>query len=299
MSYTIDVRGGHALVIVAACGGGTTQADAPIDVVARRCDPAAPFKAPVPLPTLESDHDDVCARLTADELTIVFARRNNDMTYDLYMSTRARIEDAFAAPQILGAVNSIYSDVWPAISADGTSLYFDSDRLVPGTFHVWVSRRASPVAPWGPPTEEMGLLDGDFHSYLTTDGRALYFASAMRMGAGASDIFRAQRDAAGVLALPVAVVGGVDTTANEIAPAVTADELHIFFERDGTDGDVFTASRSAITDGFGVATPVDGLDVAGVTEGPTWVSPDGCHLYFHSTAPGGAGGVDLYVATRE
>src|SRR5512146_1666418 len=65
--------------------------DAPaIDSTTQRCDPAAPFKAPVALASLESARDDIAARPSPDELTIVFARINADMTYDLYSSTRAR-----------------------------------------------------------------------------------------------------------------------------------------------------------------------------------------------------------------
>jgi len=43
---------------------------------------------------------------------------------------------------------------------------------------------------------------------------------------------------------------------------------------------------------------VPGLAEVGIDEVPTWVSPDGCALYIHSDAAGGAGGIDLYVARR-
>lgn len=301
MSYTSGVRGGHALLfasLAAGCGGGSAQPDAPVDVVTARCDPTAPFKPGVALASLDTAQDDVSARLTADELAIVFARRNTDNTYDLYMSTRAQIADPFPAAQILGSVNSIYSDLWPTISADAMTLYFQSDRITPGTFHVWLSHRISTTSLFPTPIMESGLQNGDQWPYLTAAGDAVYFGSSMRMGAGANDIFRAARDATGTLAMPMTVLGGVNTTADEVTPALTGDELRIFFCHQTTDCDIYTASRSSTTDGFGAAAPVDGLAVAGTNEVPTWVSPDGCHLYYYAN-PTGSAGQDLYVATRE
>jgi hypothetical protein len=307
MSYTIQVRGLHALLMTtlaawpAACGGGDTVADAPMaDVVTQRCDPAAAFKPPVALTSLESARDDVSARLAPDELTIVFARINADLTYDLYSSTRTRVEDAFSTPQIMGSINSIYSDLWPTLTPDGLGIYFESDRITPGTFHVWTSHRLTTASAFGPPIMETGLADGDLDPYVTSTGGAIYVASAVRVGAGGSDIYRAARDATGALSPPIAVLGGVNSVADELTPAVTGDELRMFFCHNTATGcDTYTASRSAISDGFGAATPVDGLAVDGITEVPTWVSPDGCHLYFYSNVPGNSGGMDLYLATRE
>jgi hypothetical protein len=44
--------------------------------------------------------------------------------------------------------------------------------------------------------------------------------------------------------------------------------------------------------------PIAGLAEMDVNEAPTWISPDGCHLYMQSDASGGMGGVDLYMASR-
>ena len=286
-----------AMVAVAACGGGHAQPDAVADA-GPRCDPTAPFGAPVPLASLNTANDDVTARLTPDELTVVFSRLNDDMTYDLYTSTRATLADPFATPEVMGSVNSIYSDVWPSISPDGLTLFFQSDRVVPGTYHIWVSHRASVQAPFGPPTEVMELQDADVDPYITATGTALYFSSIMRPGAGMGDVWRADLDASFTPSAPADVIGGVNTAAPEDAPAVTGDELQIFMRRDTPNPDIYTASRTSIVDGFGAATSVDGVSVAGVDEAPNWVSPDGCDLYFHSNAPGGVGGADLYMLAR-
>src|SRR6185436_14302649 len=60
---------------------------------------------------------------------------------------------AWSEPVHLGPpVNTPSADQSPALSPDGLSLYFASDR--PGTLggvDLWVSRRASHHSPWGTP----------------------------------------------------------------------------------------------------------------------------------------------------
>jgi hypothetical protein len=64
---------------------------------------------------------------------------------DLWVSTRSSTAEAWSAPVNLGAVvNSEFTDAGPAISADGTTLYFYSP-LRPGNlspdFNLWVTTR--------------------------------------------------------------------------------------------------------------------------------------------------------------
>ena len=147
---------------------------------------------------------------------------------------------------------------------------------------------------------ESGLAQADVQAYVTATGNAIYFSSSVRIGAGKSDIWRAPLlDVTGTIATPEVVLGGVNTADDEVAPVLPADELTIFFRRGVTEYDIYTASRSAITDGFGAATPVPGAAEPGVGETPAWISPDGCHLYLYSDAPNGQGKLDLYMMTRE
>lgn len=279
------------LLLLAACGGGSTKKpDAP---PAARCDSTMPFGAPMPVGGLDSTFDDEGARLTPDELTVVFARSRSGGTTDLYLATRASVDAAFDAPMLLGTVNSVNSELWPTLSPDALLLLFDSDRATQ-KFHVYVSRRADAMSPFGPPSSAVALADGDSEPMLA-NATSLYFTSSTRMGLGMGDIWRADIDSSGATGTPAAVIGGINSAGNETAPAVTADERVMAFAR---DGDIYLASRSSPSDGFGTATAVDGLATMGVNEAPTWISPDGCHLYVQSDAMGGMGGIDLYMAAR-
>lgn len=281
------------LVVVAACGSPSESPDAPA-VAPPRCDPAAPFGEPEPFGAVNSDLDDVGARLSLDENVITFSRRSASGAYDLYMVTRDPIEGLPGEPELLTTVNSVNSELWPTLSPSGLLLAFDTDRAST-VYHVYVSRRASTAERFGTPTIAVALNDREGYPQIATD-RAMYFASDVRMGQGQRDIWRAEIDSTGAMAPPRALPGAVNTADDEAAPVVTLDELHIFFRRTvGSESDIYTASRATPLDGFDTPVPVEGLATPGVDETPSWVSPDGCHLYFNSNA---SGNENIYIARR-
>ena len=281
-----------------ACGGddGATGDAGPDAPPGPRCDPTAAFGTPRELTTLNGPLEDLAGRLTADELQILYSRTNADHTWDIYSATRSTITDAFGTPQVVGAINTIYSELWPTVTPDGLTLYFQSDRVTPNVYGIWTAKRTSPTGTWGPAMMEPALMTGDGNPFVA-NATAFYFVSSARMGAGGNDIYRATLGAGGALTMIDPVIGGVDTTGSEVVPILTADELHMFFARhNGTDYDIYEASRSSLADGFGAATPVPGMSTTGFDELPSWVSPDGCDLYFSSAA--GVTGSDLFVVSR-
>lgn len=288
-----------ALLLCVACGSDPALPDARPDVIVPRCDPQAPF-APQPVGGLNSPNDDVSARLSPDELVVVFSRRTGAGTgfYDMYQATRAARDLPFDAPTLLATVNSVNSETWPSMSPDGLLLAFESDRST-GTNHIYTSKRATVTDKFGPASIAPALMDLEHHPYLANN-RALYFASAVRTGQGMFDIWRTEIDSTGATSTPVAVLGGVNTPDEEITPTVTEDELHMYFRRTvSAEHDIYTAARSSMADGFGVATPVPGLSMAGVNEIPNWISADGCSLYVQiASLAGGMGDDDLFVARR-
>ena len=280
------------LLLVVACGGGSKKPDAAIDA-GPRCTPTAPFGAPMPIASLESNLDDQGARLTPDELTVVFARSRTNGTSDLYLATRATIGDPFGTPELLGTANSVSSELWPTLAPDALLMLFDSNRGT-NTFHVYITKRTGADQPFGPPTASVALADGDGQPMLANAG-SLYFSSSTRTGLGSGDIWRVDIDSTGATGTPAAVIGDVNGSGDERAPAVTADERVMAFAR---GNDIYLASRSSTADGFGTASPIDGLADPIANEAPTWISPDGCHLYLQSDGSGGMGGLDLYMASR-
>jgi hypothetical protein len=292
------MRRAFPVVVVAACSSDAPPPDARPDAPVERCSSAAAFQTPILVEGLSSTLDDVSARLTPDELTVVFARRATSGLYDMYTASRGSSDAAFGTPALLATVNSINSEMYPTVSPDGLLLVFDSDRgtNVP---RIWVSRRVSTSDNFGPATAAVALMERESQPMLA-NSRALYFTSATRTPApGMRDIWRTEIDSTGATSSPTSVLGGVNTAGDELSPTVTPDELKMYFTRKtGTESDVYLAARVATSGPFGDASPVLGLAMPGIEETPTWISPDGCALYLHMPDPAKTTGIDIYVARR-
>ena len=85
-------------------------------------------------------------------------------------SAQAQKYSDWSPPVNLGsAINSTFSDQQPAISKDGLSLYFTSNRPGGvGSFDMYVSQRASVYEPWSSP----------FHA----TGTSCFFKVSVRVG---------------------------------------------------------------------------------------------------------------------
>src|SRR5215471_8568338 len=107
----------------------------------------------------------------------------------------------WSAPVNLGpGINTQYDDYHPAISNDGLTLYFTSNR--PGGFSeiqdIWVSQRASLTDPWGAPRNlgpNINSAAGTCCPNLTPDEHWLFFASDRPEGiGGASNLWVSHRE---------------------------------------------------------------------------------------------------------
>ena len=102
----------------------------------------------------------------------------------------------WAEPVNLGpVVNSPFNDIAPAISKNGLSLYFQSNRPVGsfGGLDLWVSRRAHEDAAWGPPENLGPVINTPFTEggpSFSRDGHWLFFNSNRPAGAvGGTDMW--------------------------------------------------------------------------------------------------------------
>jgi hypothetical protein len=138
--------------------------------------------------------------------------------------------------------------------------------------------------------------NGHVDPYLLPGGNVMYLASDL---AGNYGLYRSAK-VNGAFATPTVVSGvNLDTPAAENNPVVTADELTLFFAstRPGGTGnhDIYEARRASVADGFGAPIELAGLNTT-ADDGPNWISPDGCNLYFSRFEPNV--GFQLYMSTR-
>ena len=148
-------------------------------------------------------------------------------------------------------------------------------------------------------------------------GPVLYFSSNRAGGfsaeaegavTGDADIYRSEWTGGEYAA--ATLVPDVNSAANEIQPNLQRDGVEMYFasNRGGVAGvtgtlggnDIFVASRASAHDAW--RTPLNlGANVNSSTGDETRpsLSWDALTLYFGSSRPGGEGGSDIYVTTRE
>jgi Tol biopolymer transport system component len=256
---------------------------------------AGTFGAAEPLTTLNSEGVELSLRLSDDELTgIVTAGEDN-----LYLVKRTEVSDSFGSPTAVGGVNLAGADTTHGmVSGDGLTLFFDSDRTGgKGGRDVWNAARSDggAGASFDAPKVIAAINDtaDDGHPYIV--GSNLYFASN-RGGSGAH-IFLSKNLGSG--APEQVALASVEEKEDDF-PVVSADQLEIFFASSrGGKGfkSIWIADRKSADVPFGAPRLVTELDSDG-DDRPTWVSTDGCRLYFVSDRTA-AGNFDIFVSTRQ
>ena len=210
-------------------------------------------------------------------------------------------------------VNSAFMDRAPAVSKDGLSLYFSSNRpggQGAGTEDIYVSQRETRDGEWGPPTNLGPIINTPVNEQgpaLSRDGHFLFFVSNRQPGGfGMPDIWVSRREHTHddfAWQPPENLGAGVNSP--------TLDEGPSYFENDdvgvpqlyfssgrlsGGAGNIFVSEQAA--DGsFGPGVLVLELSGLGNTRRPS-IRHDGLEIFFGSERAGIPNSQDLWVATR-
>lgn len=209
-----------------------------------------------------------------------------------------------------GTINTSFNEQGPALSPDGLSLYFCSNKPATeaqGGNDIWVSHRASEEDPWqaavnlGPNVNSSG---GDCGPNVSADGHLLFFTSNGRGGLGGNDLFVSRReDTHDDLAWSTAVAlgGGVNTSGLEFSPfflqSGESGVTNLYFDRGPTNAatDIFSGAITRDGETSNDAQPVGGLN-SGAADGHATVRTDGREVLIHSNRSGV--NFDIYVASR-
>jgi hypothetical protein len=220
----------------------------------------------------------------------------------------------WSAPvKVEGQINSNAPETCVAVSKDHLSLYFArfSSSSGFGGYDLYVSERDTVEEPWGVPylVPYVNSSSNDFCPALSLDEHRLYFASVRpdgNCGTG-TDIYVSRRhdrrDDFG-WEPPENLGCELNSSRNDQAPSIFEDEsgavlMYFATNREPSQGFDIYQSRQRHDDTFGPATPVSELNAATFNEIGTAIRRDGLEIIVDSTRPGGRGGRDLWVATRE
>jgi Tol biopolymer transport system component len=138
--------------------------------------------------------------LSSDACTLIFesARDGGQGDWDLWACTRAEPGQSWSSAEKLGdAVNSASRESGPALSGDGLTLLFHSDRPGgDGHADLWMCSRDSIDEPWSS-AQRIGMpISGpafDGWAALSSDGTALLFNSNRQGGAPAGPLWLCTR----------------------------------------------------------------------------------------------------------
>ncbi len=208
---------------------------------------------PEPLTEINSEEDDLGPEPSADGASLYFySNREGGLGgYDLWVARRGL--NGWQSPTNLGpTVNSPYNDYGPALTADGIILYFSSNRpqsqdidapnpnAWPATLREDFIHRTYDLYSAG--LSDRGVAEADAVTSLNTPfnegapavspfGDFIYFASDRPGGHGGFDLYRSRR-LHGEHQPATNIGAAVNTTANELDPALAMGGYSLFFSSD-------------------------------------------------------------------
>ncbi|MCX5646933.1 MAG: LamG domain-containing protein [Phycisphaerae bacterium] len=192
------------------------------------------------------------------------------------------------------AVNSAGADTYACISQDGLELYFNSENRPAGYggWDIWVTRRATKDAGWGPPVNLGPTVNGpaeDAMPWVSADGLELYFMVGTY--GGGSSIWVTQRKARNdPWGIPVKLGPAINSSTYQGLPCLSANGLSLFFSdawptgpyRPGGFGgeDIWVTIRATTDDEWGIPRNLGRPVNSSLNEDSPRLSPDGSTLYF-------------------
>ena len=281
------------------------------------------FDTPVQVAELASSSRTDNPTLTGDLLEIYFTTDRVSGNGDVWFATRPTATAPFGTPAPVTAVNGDSFETSSAISADGLTLWFGSDRAGGvGANDIWVTQRVSRASDWSTPVNVVALNTPDDDIPRPPGQHALVMPmSSTKMtvnnpSSGNYQTYLAARTNQGAsFGAPVAIPELDYVDRSTVDGFLTDDGLTMFFSSaplaepadaavsaaDGgraaadagaANSDLYVAWRLSTTAPFLLTQPLDDLNTPADERDP-WLSPDGTTLYFTSNR---GGVLNIYTA---
>lgn len=242
-----------------------------------------------PVRNINGADDDENPSLTADLLEIFFTSRREEGpgSGDIWTARRASRSEKFSPPELVLTANSEFTETSSAISLDGLTLWFGSNR--PGAmggeadFDIWTMRRSSRDAAWRKPqlAESLNSTQKDIPRPPGGGGLTMPLASE-RDSPGYYQTYLAQLTPEGTAVSPPVLLSGLVSPEQSVVDAfLTADGLGIFYNREQRDGnaELQFGWRWAQGEPFANSIALDAINTEANDRDP-WLSPDEELLFF-------------------
>jgi Tol biopolymer transport system component len=203
-------------------------------------------------------------------------------------------------------VNSEFNESGPAISADGLTFLFQSNRPGgQGDKDIWICTRTSLEDPFGEPVNLGPLVNSEWSDgspYLSPDGLTLLFSSSRPDGHDDGLWMCSRPSLSEPFGEPIDLGPDVNDGFTASMPTLSANGLTLLFagrlEGSQQPHDLLECTRATKSESFG--RPVNLGSVVNSPSGDYHpnLSVDGLTLLFYSNRPGGQGGKDIWICTR-
>lgn len=138
-----------------------------------------------------------------------------------------------------GAANSEFWESQAALSCDGNTLFFASNRKGGvGQTDIWVSNRLE-NGTWSTPKnlgKNINTPSTEEAPFITNDGKTLFFSSTGHLGMGEQDIFMSHWNEKGYWEPATNLGPPINTVARELGFFLTSDNQTGYFSSDKKDG---------------------------------------------------------------
>jgi hypothetical protein len=256
------------------------DAVAPLDSI-DALPPSGPFGPAVPLSINTASVEDDPS-LTGDGLELYFnSNRAGGMGgNDIWVATRARIDDPWDVPRAIVELNTTGDDATPDVSRDGLTLYWAAPGAA-GVKDLWFATRPDRASPWGTRQRivELASAADEAGPTLTPDGLTFYFA---RDPSGTDDIYvstRASTPAAWGAPVQLTELGGAGVLDSE--PFVNgSNTLLLFYSARSGNNDLWFSRRASPALPWDPPAPLAELNTMANAEADPWLSPDEHVIYF-------------------
>jgi len=243
--------------------------------------------------------------ITINDSLFVFTRRGVGIREDFVESTILPHHEYSKSKTISGSINEEPSKGAINISQDGDWLIFagnfPSSGL--GNFDLYISYQ-TPQG-WSEPINLGPQINTEFWESspsLSSDKNTLYFSSDRPGGYGGKDLYVSHRLSNGKWSEALNMGSSVNTTGDELAPFIHADNNTLYFTSDGLPGyggsDLFVMRRKNAPESHGdewnapenLGYPINTIE----NDGSLFIASNGVDAFYSSDRADSRGGLDLY-----
>ena len=174
-----------------------TTGDAHSDIFETKLGKDGKWSTPTPLgPPISSNVNEGCAVVDKKGTFVVFTRcgeaKKKQLKCQLYISNKQG--PSWAEPTPISFDIDSFQFNNPALSPDGTTLYFSSNMTGgKGHYDIWKSAYSKKDKSWGTPVNlgpSVNTAGNEGFPYMHSDGKTLYFSSDAMLGMGGLDIYK-------------------------------------------------------------------------------------------------------------